>query len=190
MLIEDRELLADLVLLDVMDFDVILGMDWLSQHFATVDCQRKEVIFRISNDEEFKLVGDKSSAPQNFISAITARKILRKRCQGYLVLVRDTTVEKTSISDVPVAYEFLDVFPDELPSLPPHKEIEFYIDVVLDTAPIFMPPYRMAPAELKELKEQLQELLDKSFIRPSTSPWGAPVLFVKKKDGTLRLCID
>ena len=82
-LIEGKELLADLVLLDVMDFDVILGMDWLSQHFATVDCRRKEVIFRIPNDEKFKFVGDKSSAPQNLIFAITARKILRKGRQGY-----------------------------------------------------------------------------------------------------------
>ena len=82
-LIEGRELLADLVLLDVMDFDVILGMDWLSQHYATVDCRRKEVIFRISNDEEFKFMSDKSSAPHNLISAITARKMLRKGCQGY-----------------------------------------------------------------------------------------------------------
>ena len=77
-----------------------------------------------------------------------------------------------------------------MPGLPPHREIEFCINVVSDTAPVFMSPYRMALAELKELKEQLQELLDKDFIRPSTSPWGAPVLFVKKKDGTLRLCID
>ena len=105
---------VNLVLLDVMDFDVILGMDWLSQHFATVDCRRKEVIFRIPNDEEFKFVGDKSSAPQNLISAITARKMLRKGCQGYLALVRDTTAEKASISDVPVACEFPDVFPDTL----------------------------------------------------------------------------
>ena len=105
-------------------------------------------------------------------------------------MVKDTTAEKTSISDIPIAYYFLDVFPDELSGLPSHREIEFYIDVVPDIAPISMPPYRMAPAELKELKEQLQELLDKGFIRPSTSPWGAPVLFVKKKDGTLRLCID
>ena len=107
-----------------------------------------------------------------------------------MALVRDTIAEKTSISDVPVACEFPDVFPDELPGLPPHREIEFCIYVVSDTAPISMPPYRMAPAELKELKEQLQELLDKGFIRPNTSPWGAPVLFVKKKDGTLRLYID
>ena len=77
-----------------------------------------------------------------------------------------------------------------MPGLPPEREIEFCIDVVLGTDPIFMPPYRMAPAELNELKEQLQELFDKGFIRPSTSPWGAPVLFVKKKDGSLRLCID
>ena len=92
---------------------------------------------------------------------------------------------KTSISDVSVACEFLDVFSKELPGLPPHREIEFCIDVVSDTAPVSMPPYRIAPVELRELKEQLQELLDKGFIRPSTSPWGAPVLFVKKKDGTL-----
>ena len=123
MLIEGRELLADFVLLDVMDFDVILGIDWLSQHYATVICQRKEVIFRISNVEEFKFVGDKSSVPQNLIYAITARKMLRKGCQGYLTLVRDTTVEKTSISDVPVAYEFPDDFPEELPNLPPHRKI-------------------------------------------------------------------
>ena len=76
---------------------------------------------------------------------------------GYLALVRDTTAEKISISDVPVACEFSDVFPDELPSLPPHREIEFCIVVVSNIAPISMPPYRMAPAELKELKEQLQE---------------------------------
>ena len=74
--------------------------------------------------------------------------------------------------------------------MPPDREIEFCIDVVPGTAPISLPPYRMAPAELKELKEQLQDLLDKGFVRPSTSPWGAPVLFVKKKDGSLRLCID
>ena len=77
-----------------------------------------------------------------------------------------------------------------MPGLPPEREIEFCIDVVPGTDPISMPPYRMAPAELSELKEQLQDLLDKGFIRPSISPWGAPVLFVKKKDGSLRLCID
>ena len=86
--------------------------------------------------------------------------------------------------------DFLDVFPDDLPGPPPEREVDFPIDLVPGTTPISLPPYRMAPAELKELKAHLQELVDGGFIRPSISPWGAPVLFVKKKDGTWRLCID
>ena len=89
-----------------------------------------------------------------------------------------------------ISFKELDVFPEKLPGLPPDREIEFCIDVVPGTDSISMPPYRMAPTELKELNDQLKELLDKGFIRPSTSPWGAPVLFVKEKDGSLRLCID
>ena len=94
------------------------------------------------------------------------------------------------LEDVPIVRDLLDVFHDDLPSLPPEREIDFPIDLVPGTAPISLPPYRMAPSELKELKTQLQELVDRGFIRPSTSPWRAPVLFVKKKDGTWRLCID
>ena len=90
------------------------------------------------------------------------------------------------MEDIPVVQEF----PDELSGMSPYKEIEFSIDLILGTAPIFIAPYRMAPVELKELKIQLQELVDKGFIRPSVSSWGAPILFVKKKNGTLRLCID
>lgn len=93
-------------------------------------------------------------------------------------------------ADVPVVRDFLDVFPEELPGSPPDREIEFVINLIPRTVSIFKTPYQMAPVELKELKVQLQELLDKGFIRPSFSPWGAPVLFVKKKDGTMRLCID
>ena len=86
--------------------------------------------------------------------------------------------------------EFPDVFPEELLRLPPDREIEFCIDVVPSTNPISMSPYRMVPAELKELNEHLKKLLDKGFIRPSTSPWGLPVLFVKNKDGSLQIYID
>ena len=86
--------------------------------------------------------------------------------------------------------EFPDVFPDELPGLPPDREIEFAIDLEPGTEPVSKAPYRMAPVEMKELARQLQELLEKGVIRPSVSPWGAPVLFVKKKDGSMRLCID
>ena len=91
------------------------------------------------------------------------------------------------LDDIPVVREFPDVFPEDLPGIPIDREIEFSIDLLPGTSPISKAPYWMA---LTELKEQLQELLDKGFIRPSASPWGAPVLFVKKKDGTIRLCID
>ncbi|KAK9085879.1 hypothetical protein Sjap_026290 [Stephania japonica] len=97
---------------------------------------------------------------------------------------------EAKIDEVPVVCEFPDVFPAELPRLPPTREIDFIIDLVPGTKPISIPPYRMAPKELEELRSQLDELLELSFIHPSMSPWGAPVLFVKKKDDSLRLCID
>ena len=102
----------------------------------------------------------------------------------------DRRQEGTRLEDIPIVKEFLDVFPDDLLVLPPNRAIEFVIELVLGIEPISIPPYRMAPVELKELKAQLEEFLSKGFIRPSTSLWGAPVLFVKKKYGRLRLCID
>ena len=129
-----------------------------------MDCRAKEVIFRIPDENEFRFRGDKSLMPQNLISTITARKMLRRGCQGYLAVVRDVQADKGSVDRVPVVYEFQDIFPEELPGLPPEREIEFCIDVVPGTDPISMPPYRMAPEELSELKEQLQEFLDKGFI--------------------------
>ena len=94
------------------------------------------------------------------------------------------------MDEIPIVREFLDVFPDNIAGLPPNREVKFTIDLIPGTEPISIPPYRMAPVELRELKAQLEELLIKGFIRPSISPWGAPVLFVKKKDGSLQLCID
>nr|GFB28929.1 putative reverse transcriptase domain, aspartic peptidase domain protein [Tanacetum cinerariifolium] len=100
------------------------------------------------------------------------------------------TSDVPSIHDQPIVSEFPDVFPDELPGIPPIREVEFNIELIPGAEPISKAPYRKAPIELKELKDQLQELLERGFIRPSVSPWGAPVLFVKKKDGSMRLCID
>ena len=94
------------------------------------------------------------------------------------------------LAEVPVVNEFFDVFPEDLPGLPPDREIEFEIELSPGIEPISIAPYRMAPAELKELKVQIEELLSKGFVKTSTSPWGAPVLFFKKKDGSLHLCID
>ena len=102
----------------------------------------------------------------------------------------DRRQEGTRPEDIPIVKEFPDVFLDDISGLPPDRAIEFVIELVIGTEPISIPPYRMAPAELKELKAQLEELLRRGFIRPSTSPWGALVLFVKKKDGSLRLLID
>ncbi|GJQ99316.1 putative reverse transcriptase domain-containing protein [Tanacetum coccineum] len=124
------------------------------------------------------------------ISTMKARTLISHGCQGFLASVMDTSLESPNIENLSVVREFADVFPDELPGLPPAREIEFGIELIPGAEPISKAPYRMAPVELKELKEQLQEMLDNGFIRPSVSPWGAPVLFVKKKDGSMRLCID
>ncbi|GKE59557.1 putative reverse transcriptase domain-containing protein, partial [Tanacetum coccineum] len=98
--------------------------------------------------------------------------------------------EGKQLEDVPIVRDFPEVFPEDLPGLPPVRPVEFQIELIPRAAPVARAPYRLAPSEIKELSEQLQELSDKGFIRPSSSPWGAPVLFVKKKDGSFRMCID
>nr|GFC70832.1 putative reverse transcriptase domain, aspartic peptidase domain protein [Tanacetum cinerariifolium] len=118
------------------------------------------------------------------------RTLLSHGCEGFLATIHDTTSEIPSIHDQAIVSEFPDVFPDELPGIPPVREVEFNIEIIPRSEPISKAPYRMDPIELKVLKDQLQELLERGFIRPSVSPWGAPVLFVKKKDGSIRLCID
>ncbi|KAL4013991.1 hypothetical protein IC575_026176 [Cucumis melo] len=124
------------------------------------------------------------------ITALKVEKLLRKGCTVFLGHVVEVQKEKLKPEDVSVVNEYLDVFPADLSSLPPDREVEFTIELLPGTTPISQAPYRMASSELKELKVQLQELVDKGYIRPSVSPWEASVLFVKKKDGTLRLCID
>ena len=169
---------------------MILGMDWLFRHRAIVNCRMKRVTLRTPNDNEVIFICEKPNHLSNVISATVARKMGLKGCEAYLAYVIDTVKARPSVSDIPTVSDFPNVFPEELPGLPQQREIEFAIDVVLGATPASITPYRMATLELKELKLQLQELLEKGFIRPSVSPWGAPVLFVKKKDGTLRLCVD
>ena len=139
-------------------------------------------MFCVPGRPEFVFHGSRESLVPNVISAIHANKLLRKGCKGYLAYVVNNQKEGIKIDDIPIVRDFVDVFPKDLPGLLFDMEIEFSIDLVLEIAPISMAPYRMAPAEFKELKLQLQELLEKGFIRPSVSPWGALVLFVKKKD--------
>ncbi|GKF54738.1 hypothetical protein Tco_0165078 [Tanacetum coccineum] len=107
-----------------------------------------------------------------------------------LLQKRVKTSRRRRLEDVPVVQDFPEVFPEDLPGLPPTRQVEFQIDLVPGAAPVARAPYRLGPSEMKELSEQLKELSDKGFIRPSSSPWGAPVLFVKKKDGSFRMCIN
>ncbi|GKB61053.1 putative reverse transcriptase domain-containing protein [Tanacetum coccineum] len=107
-----------------------------------------------------------------------------------MILFIEDKSEKKRLEDVPIVQDFPEVFPEDLSGLPPTRQVEFQIDLVPGAAPVARAPYRLAPSEMKELSEQLKELSDKGFIRPSSSPWGAPVLFVKKKDGSFRMCID
>ena len=188
--IREYEFLGDLIELSFREFDVILWMDWLSRQQAIVDCGMKRVTLRTPNEGEITFIGERSNHLSNVISAATARTMVRKGCESYFAYVIDTVKARPSVSDIPTVSDFPDVFLEELPGLPPQRKIEFAIDVVPGATLASITPYQMAPVELKELKLQLQELLEKGFIRLSVSPWGAPVLFVKKKDGTLRLCID
>ncbi|KAA0053355.1 gag protease polyprotein [Cucumis melo var. makuwa] len=159
-----------LLVLDMQDFDVILGMDWLLANHASIDCFGKEVVFNPPSRPSFKFRGPGMVCIPKVISTMKASKLLSQGTWGILASVVDTREPEVSLSSEPVVREYPDVFLDEIPGLLPPREIDFTIELESDTAPISRAPYRMAPAELKELKVQLQELLDKGFIRPSVSP--------------------
>ncbi|XP_057485864.1 uncharacterized protein LOC130772142 [Actinidia eriantha] len=167
-------------------FDVILGMDWLMGYRATIDCVRHRVAFCTPEGDHFYFVGDRGA------SFVPSSIDIRRQGELNFLFLVSLVDEDDEVSVVlpPVVCDFPDVFPEDLTELPPHREIEFSIDLTPGTAPISVPPYRFAPAELQELKVQIQDLLDKGFIRPSASPWGASALFAKKKDGSLRMCVD
>ncbi|RVW92637.1 Retrovirus-related Pol polyprotein from transposon 17.6 [Vitis vinifera] len=158
--------------------------------FALTPTKPEEDVFLVEEGFEVCFVGGKCVSLPFSQSDPCYQYVLRKGSINFLACLRGKEKAQKDITEIPVVRKFQDVFPDELPGLPPHREFDFSIEVYPGTDPISVSPYRMTPLELKELKTQLDELLGKGFIRPSTSPWGAPVLFVKKKDGTLRLCID
>nr|GFB73705.1 hypothetical protein [Tanacetum cinerariifolium] len=161
-----------------------------SEHHATIDCRSYRVIFGDIHAPEFIYHGSLPGKSMQIISALQARTLMSHGCEGFLAAIHDTTSDVPSIYDQPIVSEFPDVFPNEFSGISPVREVEFSIELIPGAEPISKAPYRMALIELKELKDQLQELLERGFIRPSVSPWGAPVLFVKKKDSSMRLCID
>jgi hypothetical protein len=157
-----------LLIMGLESVDIILGTDWLSRHHAVIDVTARALEIHSPMDGEITLYLPDQGCTRS--------------CAFALI---ESPVER-----IPVVCEYPDVFLDELPGMPPGRDIEFAIELQPGTAPISKRPYRMPPAELVELKKQLQELMDKGFIRLSTSPWGCLSLFVKKKDESLRLCVD
>ncbi|KAL0551610.1 hypothetical protein IC582_010699 [Cucumis melo] len=174
----------------MLDFDVILGMDWLAANHASIDCSRKEVAFNPPSMASFKFKAEGSRLLPKVISAMRASKLLSQGTWSILASMVDTGEVDVSLSLELVVRDYPDVFSEELPGLPPHREIEFAIELEPGTIPISRAPYRMAPAELKELKVQLQELLDKGFIRPSVSPFGAVVSFLGHVLYKARVSVD
>ncbi|GJU24266.1 putative reverse transcriptase domain-containing protein [Tanacetum coccineum] len=147
-------------------FDVIVGMDWLSQNKAMIVCHEK--VFEIPLEDGGIL------------------RVQGEHTLGIVKALMNAKVDEPKLSDISVVRDFVDVFLEDLSGLPPHRQVEFRIDSVPGATPVAKSPYRLAPSEMQELSRQLQELQDKGFIRPSHSPWGAPVLFVKKRDGSFR----
>ncbi|GJY87168.1 putative reverse transcriptase domain-containing protein [Tanacetum coccineum] len=187
----------NLMLVELGSFDAIIGMDWLAKYQAVIVCAEK--IVRIPWGNETLIIhGDGSNQGNvtrlNIILCTKTQKYMQKGFPIFLAHVTAKEVEdkseKKRLEDVPIVRDFPEVFPEDLSGLPLTRQVEFQIDLVPGAAPVARAPYRLAPSEMKELSEQLKELSDKGFIRPSSSPWGAPVLFVKKKDGSFRMCID
>jgi hypothetical protein len=156
-----------MIVLKGQDIDVILGMNWLARHKATLNTDQR--IIRLSHNQE------------EILLHIPIPTKATGRAYEAIIL---------EIKDIPVVCEFPDVFPEDLPGLPPEREVEFVIELKPGTAPVSRRSYQMPPNELAELKIQLQDLLEKGFIWPSSSPWGCPAIFVKKKDQTLWMCVD
>ncbi|GJZ47223.1 putative nucleotidyltransferase, ribonuclease H [Tanacetum coccineum] len=160
----------DLIPLGQGSFDVIVGMDWLSNQKAVIVCHEKIVRIPVEEGKVLYVQGERNV--------------------GKTKTLMSTKANEPTLSDIPIVRDFKDVFLDDLSGLPPQRQVEFRIDLILGVTRIAKSPYQVAPSEMQELSEQLQELQDKGFIRPSHSPWGASVLFVKKKDGSFRMCID
>ena len=187
----EEQFSVDLVPIPLRGNKVIVGMDWLSPNGAVIDCELQLVRVRTPSGGEIVVQGERPQRGLTFCSAARARRYVQQGCAGYVAYVLDARDKgKTTIDDVPIVRDYPDVFPEDLPGIPPERQVEFRIDLVPGAAPIAKAPYRLAPPEMQELSTQLQELLDKGFIRPSSSPWGAPILFVRKKDGSHRMCID
>nr|GEY49936.1 putative reverse transcriptase domain-containing protein [Tanacetum cinerariifolium] len=187
----------DLMPVELGSFDVIIGMDWLRRCYVVIVCDEKLVQIPYGN-ETLTFCGNESNNGRDsrltVISSSKAQEYMAKGCQIFMAQIsvkkEEDKSEGKQLKDVPIIQDFLEVFLKDFPGLPPARPVEFQIDLIPGAAPVARAPYRLAPSEMKELSKQLQELSDKGFRRPSSSPWGAPILFFKKKDGSFRMYID
>ncbi|XP_070020159.1 uncharacterized protein [Nicotiana sylvestris] len=184
--IRSLESSIDLLLLDMVDFDIILGMDWLSSYHAILDCHAKTVTLALMELPRLEWRRTHVHSTSRVIFYVKARRMVEKGCLAYLAYVRDSSADVPSMDLVPVVREFLEVFPADLSGMSPDRDIDFCIDLAIGIQPISILIY----PELKELKEELQDLLNNGFIKPSVSPSGALILFMKKKYGLMRMHID
>ncbi|GJT01828.1 putative reverse transcriptase domain-containing protein [Tanacetum coccineum] len=179
----------DLMPIELGTFDIVIRMDWLFEGDTVIVCGKKKVHIPVKN-EVLVVKGNESMSRLKVISCIKARKYVEKGSQLCLAHVMEKEPSERRLEDVPMICEFPEVFPDDLPGLPPPRQVEFRIELMPGATPVASTPYHLASLEIKELSDQLKELSEKGFIRPSSSPWGAPVLFVKKKDGSFCMCIN
>ena len=155
LLVHDREFSVDLIDLPFHEFDLILGMDWLSKHRAIVDCDKKIVLLKFFDLSEVTVQGIRSESIPKVVSAMEARRFLRKGYEAFLALILDSKREQVNFENIPMIREFPDVFPKELPGVPPEREVDLSIEFVPGMTPISRAPFCMAPTELKELKTKL-----------------------------------
>ncbi|GKD83349.1 putative reverse transcriptase domain-containing protein, partial [Tanacetum coccineum] len=179
----------DLMSIKLGSFDVVIGMDWLSKYHARIICDEKVVHIPIYG-ETLIIQGDRSKTRLSLISCIKTKRYISRGYQVFIAQVMEKKSDKKQLEDIPVVREFPEIFPEDIPGLPSVRQVDFLIDLIPGVAPVAREPYRLAPSEMQELSDQLQELAGRGFIRLSTSPWGAPVLFVKNKYIYFRMCID
>ena len=181
--------IVKLNVLPLGSYDLLIGMDQLEHHKVILNCYDKTFTCLNSDEQPVKVKGIPRKTIIRQISALQLKRAVRKGCKAYAVTITDeegkTKTDKLKIENVPISKEYTDVFPEEIPGLPPKRELDFTIELVPGAVPSSKDPYRMNILELNELKSQLKELIDKNYIRPSVSPWGAPVIFVKVKE---KLC--
>jgi hypothetical protein len=181
---------AELNIMPLGSYDCLIGMEWLDQHHALLDFHNKRFTCLNEEGNRVTIQGIPRAVAVRKISSMQLKKCYRKGCQLFASWVEEAFQNVVlNLEDHRVPKPFEDLF-QEVPGLPLKRDIDFSINLMPGAAPVSKAPYRMSTPELKELQLQLEELLKKGYIRPSVSSWGAPVLFVKKKDGTMRLCID